>query len=140
MTASLKMDVQYYPFELPRSRWAETNYGYDEAKMNLLWLVHPEVDRRHSEYWGGDEVSHSIDEQMSKDIRRILNLPPIEFVRAWNMIDKGGMPMTESWPNNYRSTMWARAKLANARLVKTEDANVFNIDFSRFGRGRGALT
>ena len=48
--------------------------------------------------------------------------------------------MTESWPNNYRSTMWARAKLANARLVKTEDANVFSIDFSRFGRGRGALT
>ena len=48
-----KMDVQYYPFELPRSRWAETNHGYDEAKMNLLWLVHPEVDRRHSEYWAG---------------------------------------------------------------------------------------
>ena len=51
---------------------------------------------------------------------------------------QGDMLMTESYSNNYRSTMW-RAKLANARLVKTEDANVFSIDFFPLWRG-GALT
>jgi hypothetical protein len=108
--------------------WSQANYWYDECKMNLLWLVKPEVDDLVLAQWVGDEVSRSIDVLLSKDIRALLTGPPVEFMRDFVRIDDG-IRLTAQWPSGYQKVMWARAKEANTRLCAGLGPNVYKFDF-----------
>lgn len=128
----LKAETRYYPFDLPAGRWAESNYWFDERKMNLLWLLHPEVDQRHSEYWAGDSISWTVDNCMTPLLRGAMALPPVEAVRMfeWGKMEAMLLPIHVNLP-----TMWRRAKEANARLMREQGQapNVYYIDFSKYG-------
>lgn len=127
MKASLKAEVKYFPYEMPKL-WKCRNLCYDEIKMNLVWLVCPEIDTLIHTAWPGNVVTESVDAHMSHDLRAILNGPPLAFMR-----DFSGMPgplvMTEDWPNDYVTTMWERAREANARLCIGLEPNVLKVDF-----------
>lgn len=132
----LKAEVTYYPYALPMHLWGQTNYWFDEMKMNLLWLVHPEVDTHCTSVWKGDDISLSIDKHLSQDLRALLSGPPIEFMRDFVAMDDGDLRLTQTWPHNYQATMWVRAKEANARLCADMPGNVVMMDFKnkrRFG-------
>lgn len=129
--AILIAEVKYFPYEMP-THWACENFCYDEPKLNLLWLVCPEVDAVRASAWGGNAVSSSIDSMMSGDLRAKLSLPPVEFMQ-WFARASNQFKLVEDWPHNYLQTMWSRAKLANQRLVGALGANVYHFDF-RAGR------
>lgn len=132
----LKAEVTYYPYTEPQ-HWTgdATTFGYDQCKMNLLWLVHPDVDALHDKAWGGDMISEHIDNGMYKDLRNILKGPPIEMMREFEMflgmrthadlIDK----LCKGFPTAFRYHMWDRAKEANARLCAGLGPNVYKVDF-----------
>lgn len=129
--AILVAEIKYFPREMP-TLWACSKFCYDEPKLNLLWLVNPDVDKVWDTPWGGDSISSSIDEHMSKDIRSKLSLPPIEFMQ-WFTGSCYGTTIVQSFPYNYTQTMWSRAKLANQRLIGAMGSNVYHFDF-RAGR------
>lgn len=129
----LKAGVKYFPYSMPKL-WACENFRFDEIKMNMLWLVMPEVDDLVDKPWVGNHISQSIDEYLSKDLRALLDGPPVEFMR--DFVTMGPLLMTETWPYDFTQTMWRRAKQANARLCADLSPNVFMIDFKtrrRFG-------
>jgi hypothetical protein len=126
-------EVKYFPYPMPK-RWSCENFCYDEVKMNMLWLVMPEVDSLVDQAWGGNHITTSIDAHLSKDLRELLCGPPVEFVR--DFVAKGPLLIAEEWPFDYVQTMWRRAKQANARLCADLAPNVFKVDFKtrrRFG-------
>lgn len=127
----LKADVKYYPFDLPRTKWSQTNYWVDEIKMNMLWLVMPEVDGLVHTKWAGNEVSASIDANMEPTLRRRLSGPPIEFMHSWSAMDHGNMDITQDFPSNYLTTMWDRAREANSRLLSELGSNVVLVNFRK---------
>lgn len=132
----LKVEVKYYPYSEPQL-WTggAATFTYDQCKMNLLWLVHPEVDNLHDKVWAGDMISEHIDDGMYRDLRSILRGPPIEMMRDFEMfmgmrthgalIDK----LCKGFPTAFRYRMWDRAKEANARLCKGLGPNVYKVDF-----------
>lgn len=132
----LKAEVIYYPYIEPQ-HWTgdAATFTYDQCKMNLLWLVHPDVDALHDKVWAGDMISQHIDEGMYKDLRNILRGPPIEMMRDFEMflgmrthadlIDK----LCKGFPTAFRYRMWDRAKEANARLCEGLGPNVYKVDF-----------
>jgi hypothetical protein len=133
----LKVEVKYYPYTEPQHWFGDaTTFTYDQCKMNLLWLVHPDVDNLHDKVWAGDMISEHIDEGMYKDLRNILRGPPIEMMRDFEMfhgyayswgdlIDK----LCKGFPTAFRHRMWDRAKEANARLCEGLGPNVYKVDF-----------
>lgn len=134
--STLEANVRYYPFQLPLHRWAQQNFWVDQIKMNLLWLVMPEVDDLVSQRWEGNDISRSIDTHLYRDLRRPLSGPPIEFMRDFMMIDSDSLELTDPWPSDYLQTMWSRAREANARLIGELGSNVVRVDFMtgrRFG-------
>ena len=41
----LKVEVKYYPYTEPQLWIGDAaTFTHDQCKMNLLWLVHPDVD------------------------------------------------------------------------------------------------
>lgn len=132
----LKAEVVYPPYPAP-GLWVgdAATFTYDQCKMNLLWLVHPEVDNLHDKVWAGDMISEHIDDGMYKDLRNILRGPPIEMMRDFEMfmgmrthgalIDK----LCKGFPTAFRYRMWDRAKEANARLCSGLGPNVYKVDF-----------
>ena len=132
----LKAEVKYYPYPLPVGLWRQKHFWVDELKMNLLWLVMPEIDDLVKVEWPGNPVSESIDKLLDKKLRSLLSGPPVEFMRDFVALDTGDLAIAEFWPENYQRTMWARAKEANARLVHGLGLNVLKIDF-RNGRKFG---
>lgn len=136
MTNVLKAEVRYFPYALPKLKWKQQAYWFDEIKMNLLWLACPEIDEQAGQRWQGNAVSEAIDTHLSQDIRKILSGPPIEFMRDFVRIDDGSLVITDGWPVNYHKTMWTRAKEANTRLCAELAPNVYKVDFvngRRFG-------
>ena len=139
----LKVEVKYYPYMEPQHWFGDaTTFNYDQCKMNLLWLVHPDVDALHDKAWGGDTISAHIDNGMYSDLRSILKGPPIEMMRDFEMflkmrthadlIDK----LCKGFPTAFRHRMWDRAKEANARLCEGLGPNVYKVDF-KSGRKYG---
>lgn len=132
----LKAEVIYYPYTEPQ-HWTgdAATFGCDQCKMNLLWLVHPDVDSLHDKAWGGDMISEHIDNGMYKDLRTALKGPPIEMMREFEMflgmrthaelLDK----LCKGFPTAFRYRMWDRAKEANARLCAGLGHNVYKVDF-----------
>lgn len=132
----LKAEVIYYPYTEPQ-HWTgdATTFGYDQCKMNLLWLVHPDVDALHDKAWGGDMISEHIDKYMYKDLRTALKGPPIEMMREFEMF-MGMRTHAELLHNlargfywGFKDWMWFRAKEANARLCAGLGPNVYKVDF-----------
>lgn len=123
--------TKYFPGGMP-SKWTCSNFCHDEPKLNLLWLVCPEIDSLIDNEWGGNKVSSSIDKHMSKDVRAKLNLPPVEFMQ-WFAGKSNWFSITHDWPDHYLTTMWSRARLANKRLITSPGDNVYQFDF-RAGR------
>lgn len=139
----LKVEVKYYPYTEPQHWFGDaTTFNYDQCKMNLLWLVHPDVDALHDKAWGGDMISQHVDDGMYSDLRTILKGPPIEMMRDFEMflkmrthadlVDK----LCKGFPTAFRHRMWDRAKEANARLCAGMGPNVYKVDF-RSGRKYG---
>lgn len=132
----LKAEVIYYPYTEPQ-HWTgdATTFGYDQCKMNLLWLVHPDVDALHDKVWGGDMISEHIDKYMYKDLRTALKGPPIEMMREFEMFL--GMRthaelldlLCKGFYYGFKDWMWFRAKEANARLCAGLGPNVYKVDF-----------
>lgn len=125
--------IKYFHSPMP-SKWGCENFHYDEIKMNLLWLAMPQVDVLVSQPWPGNEITASIDAHLSKDLRALLNGPPLEFM--WGFSTMGPLRLTEDWPQGFMTTMWGRAREANARLCADLAPNVFLVDFKtkrRFG-------
>jgi len=110
--------------------------------MNLLWLVHPNVDALHDKAWGGDTISQHVDDGMYADLRTILKGPPIEMMRDFEMFLKMRThadlinKLCKGLPTAFRHRMWARAKEANARLCAGLGPNVYKVDF-KSGRKYG---
>jgi len=132
----LEANVRYFPYEMPSVRWTQQNFCVDKIKMNLLWLVMPEVDDLVTQPWAGNDISRSIDTYLYRDLRRSLSGPPIEFMRDFMMLDSDSLELTAPWPSDYLKTMWARAREANARLIGELGVNVVRVDFTtgrRFG-------
>ena len=132
----LKVEVKYYPYTEPQLWIGDAaTFTYDQCKMNLLWLVHPDVDNLHDKVWAGDMISGHIDNGMYRDLRSILKGPPIEMMREFEMflgmrthadlIDK----LCKGFPTAFRYRMWGRAKEANARLCEGLGPNVYKVDF-----------
>ena len=132
----LKVEVKYYPYTEPQHWFGDAaTFNYDQCKMNLLWLVHPDVDALHDKAWGGDMISAHIDNGMYADLRTILKGPPIEMMRDFEMflkmrthadlVDK----LCKGFPTAFRYRMWDRAKEANARLCNGLGPNVYKVDF-----------
>ena len=139
----LKVEVKYYPYTEPQHWFGDaTTFNYDQCKMNLLWLVHPNVDALHDKAWGGDMISQHVDDGMYADLRTILKGPPIEMMRDFEMflkmrthadlIDR----LCKGFPTAFRLRMWDRAKEANARLCEGLGPNVYKVDF-KSGRKYG---
>ena len=139
----LKVEVKYYPYTEPQLwvRGADV-FAYDQCKMNMLWLVHPEVDSLHDKVWAGDMISQHVDDGMYTDLRTILKGPPIEMMRDFEMFLKMRThadlinKLCKGLPTAFRSRMWARAKEANARLCEGLGPNVYRVDF-KSGRKYG---
>ena len=139
----LKVEVKYYPYTEPQ-HWLDdaATFNYDQCKMNLLWLVHPDVDALHDKVWGGDTISEHIDNGMYSDLRSILKGPPIEMMRDFEMFLKMRThaelinKLCKGLPTAFRHRMWARAKEANARLCEGLGPNVYKVDF-KSGRKYG---
>ena len=139
----LKAEVVYYPYPEPQ-QWGggAAIFSYDQCKMNMLWLVHPDVDALHDKVWGGDMISQHVDDGMYKDLRTILKGPPIEMMRDFEMflgmrthadlVDR----LCKGFPTAFRHHMWDRAKEANTRLCAGLGPNVYKVDF-RSGRKYG---
>lgn len=125
----IKAEVKYYPFKLPMMLWDQQHYWVDEIKMNMLWLVKPEIDTLVHCKWEGDEVSRSIDTHLDKKLRRLLSGPPVEFMRDFMMMEPDTLMLTQCWPTGYIKTMWARAREANDRLIENLGVNVTLVDF-----------
>ena len=125
--AILVAEIKYFPGEMP-TLWSCSKFCHDEPKLNLLWLAHPYVDKVWDSPWSGDSVSSCIDENMSRDVRAKLNLPPIEFMQ-WFTSSCQGSKLVEDFPHGYTQAMWARARLANQRLLAKLGSNVYHFDF-----------
>lgn len=132
----LKAEVIYYPYTEPQ-HWTgdAATFGYDQCKMNMLWLVHPEIDYLHDKVWAGDTISEHIDKYMYKDLRTALKGPPIEMMREFEMF-LGMRTHAELLHNicrgfywGFKDWMWSRAKEANARLCEGLGPNVYKVDF-----------
>ena len=139
----LKAEVVYYPYPEPQ-QWVggAAIFSYDQCKMNMLWLVHPDVDALHDKVWGGDMISQHVDDGMYKDLRTILKGPPIEMMRDSELVQgrrthaarrARGRGRTAT---AFRHHMWDRAKEANTRLCAGLGPNVYKVDF-RSGRKYG---
>ena len=102
---------------------------HDQAKLNLLWLVYPEIDNYTTTPWPGRPGAESIFREMTTDVRAILEKPPVEFMQDFVAMGPHDMALTERFPTNYLQTMWRRAKEANARLVKELGDNVYHFNF-----------
>ncbi|MDD3352631.1 hypothetical protein [Zoogloea sp.] len=72
-------DYKFYPFKEP-TLWTLTSYQFDECKLNLLWLVCPEIDRYHDQPWGGNLIARDIDTYMDRRTRKFMQLPPLDAV------------------------------------------------------------
>lgn len=121
----LKARTKYFT-QMP-TKWEQSNFCHDEPKMNLLWLVMPEVDGLINTAWHGNVISTSIDEHLSKDLRADLNGPPLSFVR--DFLKRPALRIADDWPRDYASTMMQRAREANARLCAGFAPNVALVDF-----------
>lgn len=132
----LKAEVIYYPYPEPQLWVGGADvFAYDQCKMNMLWLVHPEIDYLHDKVWGGDMISEHIDKYMYKDLRTALKGPPIEMMREFEMfmgmrthaelLDK----LCKGFYYRFKDWMWFRAKEANARLCEGLGPNVYKVDF-----------
>lgn len=121
----LKARTKYFT-QMP-TKWKQSNFCYDEPKMNLLWLVMPEVDGLIHTAWHGNVISTSIDEHLSKDLRAELNGPPLSFVRGF--LNRPALLIADDWPHDYASTMMKRAREANSRLCADLAPNVALVDF-----------
>lgn len=128
-TSILNVSFRYFPFDVP-TQWSIQNFRFDEAKMNLLWLVCPEIDHLHDKKWDGNEVTSSIDAELDRETRELLRtLPPIRFMEIFSNRHEDYL-MTEDWPTRYIDTMWRRAR-AYERRVSGDTSNVVKVDFRK---------
>ena len=132
----LKVEVKYYPYTEPQLWVGGADvFAYDQCKMNMLWLVHPDVDDLHDKVWAGDMISQHVDDGMYSDLRAILKGPPIEMMRDFEMFLKMRThadlvhKLCKGFPTAFRHRMWDRAKEANARLCEGLGPNVYKVDF-----------
>lgn len=131
------LDVSYRYFNFrPPLLWFGTasSFKFDMAKLNLLWLVHPEVDTLHERMWDGDGVTESIDKHMDRQTRKMLQGPPMAFAHYWADLCRQSVPeMIASWSDGHLATMAHRAAEAEARLrVEMElPENTVAVDFKR---------
>lgn len=112
----LDLEIHYWPHDRKPRRWREFEFHHDDAKLNLLWLVHPLVDEVWDTDWDGDAVSHAINTEMDINTRPLLALPPADFVKKWMTLDKVDYLMTQHWPPSWPGTMKARALEVQHRL------------------------
>lgn len=123
----LVADVKYYPYGEP-TKWAQSNFWWDEHKLNLLWLACPEIDEMSTAVWSGNEISSQIDDSLTHDVRALLNLPPIEFMQKFSKFPHNSK-LTDGWLLSSLPVMWLRAKQANARLIHALGPNIYSFNF-----------
>lgn len=125
----LKVQYKYFPYPLPTD-WSVPNFRFDEAKMNLLWLVCPEVDKVHDKKWDGNVVTESINLELDGETRELLKtLLPTQFMKVFSR-ECADYAMTEFWPTHYLETMWTRARTAERRLTG-DNSNVVHVNFRK---------
>ena len=112
----LDLPYQYHPHGSRPKRWHEFEFKHDDAKLNLLWLIHPTVDDLWHTDWAGDAVSYSINEYLDLDTRNLLHLQPQDFIKQWVRPDKAQYEMTQAWPDDWPRVMDERARTAQRRL------------------------
>lgn len=126
----LKSKVRYFPFPPPQE-WEQGNDQYDECKLNLLWLLCAEIDELHGRRWEGNLYSKDIDRYRTKDLRALLQLAPLAFVRAFMRLEGGEPVLAHGWPAVWRETMWRRARQAHQRLDGGCERKVIVVDFRK---------
>lgn len=129
----LQAQYKYYPFPEP-TNWACGHYRFDQIKLNLLWLICPEIDELHDTKWGGNAYTESIDSGVTATMRAMLNEPPLDFMRGFMRLDGGKPRITKSWREDWAETMWSRARVAHERLftpVVGREGNVITVNFTK---------
>lgn len=127
--ARIDTDCKYYPFPEPK-HWSISVYEFDQIKLNLLWLVCPEVDKVHDKSWECNFIANDINELCDKSTREFMQLPPMEAVELFIKHDHD-LLMTQGWPVGYHSVMRKRAKEAAFRIQHGGGHNVVFIDFTK---------
>lgn len=131
----LDVSYRYFTFRPPLLWFGTASaFKFDLAKLNLLWLVCPEVDTLHDKAWDGDRVTESIDKYMDRRTRFMLQGPPMAFTHYWEDLCLHSAPdMIASWSDGFLATMVHRAGEAEARLrVNLElPVNTVAVDFKR---------
>ena len=104
----------------------------DQSKMNLTWLVFPEIDDPEIEY-GLDAVSEdyakSLDNLDKQTAAALLHYPS-RFMGYWKKLKHWDLLITEFMPEDYMERMEAQAAKAQARLLPVE-GNVVQVKFGR---------
>jgi len=125
-SALLKADYWWPPYPAPRL-WAMESFRWDEPRMNLLWLIHPEVDQVHDQFWSGDTVATMLDKEFSHEARLLCQGPPVQAaVGLWEVLPDEVLNVIGTW-----SLIKARAAEAQARLGRSYGSNVAVVDFKR---------
>lgn len=123
----------YFPFPMP-SNWHDgaTTFMYDKPKLNLLWLVFPDVDALHELNWSGNVVTESINRHLDKESHAYLQGPPNGFLQYWLALnDRFSPSIASSWPADYLDTMTRRVAQVNARLRADLPDKAILVDFKR---------
>lgn len=123
--------MKFNPIKYRNWRGTQAAILFDQAKLNLLWLVYPEIDNYPDTPWPGHPGANDIFREMCTDIRTILGRPPVEFMQDFVAMEPDELLITQEFPHNYLQTMWKRAKEANTRLLgelKAEHCNDFYYD------------
>lgn len=110
----LKANYHYFTGRLPT--WPGSDYRFDERAMNLLWLVHPEIETHIKDpNWEGDMISHAVQDLAlwPMGLREALTLMPVDFMRAFRPTDD----LVRDWPEDYMERMWERAHKAQGRII-----------------------
>lgn len=126
----LKANIHYWPqARMPSSFWTLRVFSVDEPKLNLLWLLCPEVDDVWLSPWPGNVVGAAIDTLFYPALRDALSMPPLAFVDWWLQSQAHDGQLGQMLPQDYYDTMLRRAVEANTRLTEGLPVNAVKVDF-----------
>lgn len=129
----LKVEYPYFPWPVP-TLWSgnATNFMFDMPKLNMLYLVHPELDALRSTPWRGDRYTEAINGHLGRETRRALQGPPRVFLDHWEELRATYiLPMEKHWPEHYMDTVRRKVRDVELRLRAEMPAGVVRVDFQR---------
>ena len=103
--------------------------AYDQQKLNLTWLVAPEMDGGLSKL--PDAVAVAINTKMAADLRNALRQMPKAFLAWLSKTDCADFTIFAHSPPDFYDTLVRRANEAQARLVARDESNIITVDFGR---------